>query len=297
VQVLPPGAAIRFICTVPGDTNGLLYFLASNGRTWSEPQPPCEDEHFQQSAGAWASAASNAVAQQDCSVSLQQITGHAPLRVVTSNCPGTLQQGRKQSMLGIPHSRTPTCTFPCVDPSSTVEDNTNWLMVDLGIHYRCSLRRADSACRQLTDRFPPGLFPPATHFATETTLRQPVCALGFSREPLICWIGLFCGNTAMTTAWQTHSCGLPGRYCKRNRSPISKSCEYFYDNSGPSSNRLRMRTGLQLQPGSNWPPTKPGADSRVERRMHRSNRLSSPVYPIVFHPPLQVCLTSAQETM
>lgn len=93
----------------------------------------------------------------------------------------------------------------------------NRLMVDLGIHIRCSLRRADTECLQLTDRFPPGLFPPATPFATETTLRQPVCALGFSREPLICWIGLFCGNTATTVAWQAHLCGLPGRYCTRSR--------------------------------------------------------------------------------
>ena len=38
-----PGAAMRFICHVPGDTNGLIYFLASNGRTWSQPQPPCDD--------------------------------------------------------------------------------------------------------------------------------------------------------------------------------------------------------------------------------------------------------------
>jgi hypothetical protein len=68
--------------------------------------------------------------------SLQQITGHAPLRVVTSNCPGMLQQGTKQSMLGIPHKRVPTSSFPCLDPTSTVEDSTNWVMVDLGSHYR-----------------------------------------------------------------------------------------------------------------------------------------------------------------
>ncbi len=135
-QVLPPGAALRFICHVPGDTNGLLYFLASNGRSWSQPQPPCNDEHYQQSACVWATEAASAVLENAWPVSLQQIRGHAPLRVVTSNCPGTLQQGTKQSMLGIPHSRTPTCTFPCLDPTSTVEDNTNWVMIDLGCHYR-----------------------------------------------------------------------------------------------------------------------------------------------------------------
>ena len=41
-------------------------------------------------------------------------------------------------MLGIPHARVPTCTYPCLDPTSTVEDNTNWVMIDLGSHYRSS---------------------------------------------------------------------------------------------------------------------------------------------------------------
>ena len=137
-QVLPPGAAIRFICNLPGDKNGLLYFLASNGRTWSQPQPPCDDHHFQSAASAWATAAAEAVSESMMLVSLQPIIGHAPLRLVTSNCPGMLQQGTKQSMLGIPHSRVATCTYPCLDPSSTVEDNTNWVMIDLGSHYRLS---------------------------------------------------------------------------------------------------------------------------------------------------------------
>jgi hypothetical protein len=130
---------MRFICHVPGDTNGLIYFLASNGRTWSQPRPPCDDEHYEQSASDWATAAASAVSQSLWPVSLQQIRGHAPLRVVTSNCPGLLQQGTKQSMLGVPHARVPTCTFPCLDPTSTVEDNTNWVMIDLGSHYRFSL--------------------------------------------------------------------------------------------------------------------------------------------------------------
>ena len=137
-QALPPGAAIRFICNVPGDTNGLFSFLASNGRTWSQPQSPCDDEHFQQSACAWEAEAVKAVSENIWPVSLQPVKGHSPLRVVTSNCPGVLQQGTKQSMLGIPHARVPTCTYPCLDPTSTVEDNTNWVMIDLGSHYRSS---------------------------------------------------------------------------------------------------------------------------------------------------------------
>ena len=123
---------MRFICHVPGDTNGLIYFLASNGRTWSQPQPPCDDEHYEQCACDWATAAASAVSQSLWPVSLQQIRGHAPLRVVTSNCPGLLQQGTKQSMLGIPHARVPTYTLPCLDPTSTVEHNTNRVMIDLG---------------------------------------------------------------------------------------------------------------------------------------------------------------------
>ena len=137
-QALPPGAAIRFICNVPGDTNGLFSFLASNGRTWSQPQSPCDDEHFQQSACAWEAEAVKTVSENIWPVSLQPVKGHSPLRVVTSNCPGVLQQGTKQSMLGIPHARVPTCTYPCLDPTSTVEDNTNWVMIDLGSHYRSS---------------------------------------------------------------------------------------------------------------------------------------------------------------
>jgi hypothetical protein len=140
LQILPPGAVIRFICNVPGDNNGLLFFLASNGRTWSQPQAPCDDEHFQQAACAWETAAANAVGERSWPCCLQPITGHAPVRVVTSNCPGMLQQGTKQSMLGIPHARAPTCTYPCLDPTSTVEDNTNWVMIDLGRHYRCGPR-------------------------------------------------------------------------------------------------------------------------------------------------------------
>ena len=122
---------------MPGDNNGLLFFLASNGRTWSQPQAPCDDEHFQQAACTWETAAASAVTERSWPSCLQSIRGHAPLRLVTSNCPGMLQQGTKQSMLGIPHARTPTCTYPCLDPTSTVEDNTNWVMIDLGRHYRC----------------------------------------------------------------------------------------------------------------------------------------------------------------
>lgn len=137
--MLPPGASIRFLCNHPGDNNGVLYFLASNGRTWSQAQPPCDDEHFLESASAWAMAAENAASESMRRVALRPIRGHAPLRLVTSNCPGMLQQGTKQSMLGIPHARVPTSTYPCLDPSSTVEDNTNWVMIDLGIHYRFSM--------------------------------------------------------------------------------------------------------------------------------------------------------------
>jgi hypothetical protein len=57
-------------------------------------------------------------------------------------------------MLGIPHARAPTCTYPCLDPTSTVEDNTNWVMIDLGRHYRCGshacvcMVRCSTHCRR-----------------------------------------------------------------------------------------------------------------------------------------------------
>jgi hypothetical protein len=65
-----------------------------------------------------------------------------------------------------------------------------------------------------------GSFLLATLCGTATTLHQTVCALGFSKAQPIFWTGLFCGNTAMTAAWQTHSCGLPGPYHRKNRFAI-----------------------------------------------------------------------------
>jgi hypothetical protein len=110
---------------------------------------------------------------------------------------------------------------------------------------------AQCTCRAVIrrHRFCAGLFPLATLCATETTLHRLVCALGFSREALICWTGLLCGNTAMTAVWQTHSYGLPGRYCKKSRFAIlyriGQSCRHF------TITLVLLQTGSGCEPGRN----------------------------------------------
>ena len=126
---------MRFICHVPGDTNGLIF------------SPATAELGLSLSLLVTMSTMNNVrvIGQQQLQVLSRKAFGRFLFSKSEVMLLCALSQAivlvweRKKNMLGIPHARVPTCTFPCLDPTSTVEDNTNWVMIDLGSHYRCSL--------------------------------------------------------------------------------------------------------------------------------------------------------------